>query len=571
MSRALRGETVRDDIVEIEPFDRPGVRRTMVNSGVPVRDAEGCVTGAVVAQMDITALVEAERARAETEARFRVLADNMAQLAWMADETGSLFWYNRRWFEYTGTTLDEMRGWGWRAVHDPAHVERVTAKFAEHVATGEPWEDTFPLRGRDGSYRWFLSRAIPVRDERGRVQRWFGTNTDVTAQRAAEEALRDADRRKDDFIAILAHELRNPLGPVRMAVEILRRADPSEPRAARAREIVARQVGHMARLIDDLLDVSRIARGKLALQVERCDLAAIARQTSEDYRATLEGAGLRLRVSVGDAPVWVDGDPVRLAQMIGNLLQNAGRFTEPGGEVAIRAEADAAGGEASVTVVDSGVGIDPTLLGRLFDPFAQADQDLARTKGGLGLGLALTKGLAELHGGRVEAASEGPGRGSVFTIRIPTGAARRSAPGRASSAEEDAAGMRILVIEDNRDAAETLGTLLELEGHQVTIANEGASGLARARALRPDVVISDLGLPGALDGYAVARAIRAEPTLRAVPLIALSGYANEDARRRSLEAGFDAHLAKPPDLGALMRTLRDARRRGPRAPAPSRP
>ncbi len=559
MSRALRGETVRDDVVSIEPFDKPGTRRTMLNSGAPVRDAEGNITGAVVAQMNVSALVAAETALRESESLFRALADNIAQLAWMTDETGYIHWYNRRWYEFTGTTLEEMKGWGWQKVHHPEHLARVLEKFRRHLVLGEPWEDTFPLRRRDGEYRWFLSRAFPLCDESGRVVSWFGTNTDITAQRDAEQALREADRRKDEFIAILAHELRNPLAPVRTAVEILRRLAPDEPRISRARDAIDRQVSHMARLIDDLLDVSRISRGKLALKKGPCDVSAVARQMAEDYRPGVEAAGLTLSIETVGSPAWVEGDPVRLGQMVGNLLHNAIRFTEPGGRVEVRVQRNDADGLALVSVTDSGVGIDPLLLSRLFDPFSQGEQDIARSKGGLGLGLALTKGLAELHGGGVAASSEGRGLGSTFTLRLPLSRSRQmEAPLNGLRAPRGEP-LRILLVEDNADAAEMLGSLLELQGHDVRIAYEGVSAVEMAREFLPEVVISDLGLPGELDGYAVARAIRDMPELASSYLIALSGYASEDTRRRSREAGFHQHFAKPASIGELERALRDRR------------
>jgi PAS domain S-box-containing protein len=537
------------------------VRRTLVNSGAPVRDAEGRVIGGVVAQMDISARVAAEDARRDSEARFRALADNIAQLAWMADEAGAIFWFNRRWFDYTGTSFEEARGWGWLSVHHPDHAARVAEKLRRCFTTGEPWEDTFPIRGKDGEYRWFLSRAVPIRDAEGRVTRWFGTNTDVTAQRAAEQALRDADRRKDEFIGVLAHELRNPLAPVRMAVEVMRRVGPAEPRVQRVRDVIDRQVSHMSRLIDDLLDVSRIARGKLALKSERCDLMTIARQTAEDYRPSLEAAGLRLVVSNLLGQVWVQGDPVRLAQMIGNLLHNAARFTDSGGMVEVRCELDRAQQLALVKVVDTGVGIDPGLLDRLFDPFSQADQDLARSKGGLGLGLALTKGLAELHGGGVSVASDGIGQGATFTLRIPLSTSEYGLTVPIPDLASVVPRLRILVIEDNHDAAETLADLLRLNGHDVLVAFDGSSAVAAAPAFAPDAVISDIGLPGELDGYGVARMLRATDSLAGAYLIALSGYANEDARRRSREAGFDVHFAKPPDIAALDQALASVRGR----------
>ncbi|MBL9025843.1 MAG: PAS domain S-box protein [Myxococcales bacterium] len=567
MSRALRGETVRDDVVSIEPFDKPGTRRTMLNSGAPVRDAEGNITGAVVAQMNVSALVAAETALRESESLFRALADNIAQLAWMTDETGYIHWYNRRWYEFTGTTLEEMKGWGWQKVHHPEHLARVLEKFRRHLVLGEPWEDTFPLRRWDGEYRWFLSRAFPLCDESGRVVSWFGTNTDITAQRDAEQALREADRRKDEFIAILAHELRNPLAPVRTAVEILRRLAPDEPRISRARDAIDRQVSHMARLIDDLLDVSRISRGKLALKKGPCDVSAVARQMAEDYRPGVEAAGLTLSIETAGSPVWVEGDPVRLGQMVGNLLHNAIRFTEPGGRVEVRVQRNDADGLALVSVTDSGVGIDPLLLSRLFDPFSQGEQDIARSKGGLGLGLALTKGLAELHGGGVAARSEGRGLGSTFTLRLPLSRSRQLEAPLNGARVPRGEPLRILLVEDNADAAEMLGSLLELQGHDVRVAYEGVSAVEMAREFLPEVVISDLGLPGELDGYAVARAIREMPELASSYLIALSGYASEDTRRRAREAGFHQHFAKPASIGELERALRDRRQGAPGSPA----
>jgi PAS domain S-box-containing protein len=367
---------------------------------------------------DVTDRVLVERASRENEIRFRTLADNIAQLAWIADETGSLVWVNRRWTEYTGLALEEVKGSGWQAVPHPEYRERVVEKLNHHFQTGEPWEDTFPMRSAAGEYRWFLSRALPIRDCDGKIVWWFGTNTDVTEQRKVAEALREADRRKDEFIAILAHELRNPLAPVRNAVDILRRVGASDQKLARIYDIVDRQVTHMARLIDDLLDVSRIQRGQLVLRTEPCDLAGVVGQTAEDYRSSFEAAGLGLEVTIPAEPVWIMGDSVRLAQMVGNLLQNAVRFTEAGG-ARVRVEQDSARRAAVVTVTDTGIGMDRALLERLFDPFAQAEQGLARQKGGLGLGLTLTRGLAQLHGGSIVATSPGSGCGSTFTFRVP--------------------------------------------------------------------------------------------------------------------------------------------------------
>ncbi len=387
---------------------------------VGLNPLEGLPAGRVLASViDISQRKQAEAALRESASRFRALADNIAQLAWMTDENGTIGWFNQRWYDYTGTTPESLQDGSWRQAHHPDHQERVIARFRSHVASGDPWEDTFPLRGADARYRWFLSRAFPIHDEAGRIVHWFGTHTDIDAQRLAEQALREADRRKDEFIALLAHELRNPLAPVRSAVEVLRHTTPADHRTARMQAVIERQVKHMARLIDDLMDVSRIARGRLELRKANCDLARLARETAEDYRASLEASALVLHVVVPQQPLAVHGDAVRLAQVLGNLLTNAERFNTPGGRVQVEARCDACEGTARVCISDSGVGIEPELMARLFDPFEQAAQDLARSRGGLGLGLALSRGLAELHGGRVEAASAGAGQGAQFTLVLP--------------------------------------------------------------------------------------------------------------------------------------------------------
>ncbi|WP_238602396.1 response regulator [Fimbriiglobus ruber] len=369
------------------------------------------------------------------------------------------------------------------------------------------------------------------------------------------EALEEADRRKDDFLAMLAHELRNPLAPVRNAVEILRQYGANEIAAGKAREIIARQVAHMARLVDDLLDVARIARGKVELRTERCDLTTVVRQTAEDYRPILTEAGVSLVVDVPAHPLSLTGDATRLAQVVGNLLHNAGKFTPRGGTVTVRAAADPANETAVVSVRDTGVGIDAAVLSRLFEPFSQAQQNLDRSKGGLGLGLALVRGLIELHGGSVTAESRGPQQGSTFTLRLPMATPTAKAKATDQDSEPvpsaNSHGLRILVVEDNRDAAESLQMLLSMLGHRVDVAFDGSAGVAAAKKLRPDVLVSDLGLPGEMTGYAVAKAVRTDPSLARVYLISLSGYGHDDDRRRALDAGFNCHLVKPVDPADL--------------------
>lgn len=379
-------------------------------------------------------------------------------------------------------------------------------------------------------------------------------------QYAAE--LKEADRRKDEFLAMLAHELRNPLAPVRNAVEILRLSGPVNEAIESAREILSRQVAHMARLIDDLLDVARIARGKVRLRTEKCDLAELVRQTSEDYRPTLAAIGVTFKIDVPTKPLPLMADPTRVAQVIGNLLHNAGKFTPRGGFVTVEVEeeksADAGAGRVGVVrVCDTGTGLDPSVMAHLFEPFSQADQPIDRQSGGLGLGLALVKGLLELHGGSVSAQSPGLNQGSTFTMRIPLLPAEENADAAKNTAgvKSNAGGLRILIVEDNSDAAKSLQMLLKFLGHTVETAADGTLGLEAAHAFHPNVVISDLGLPGKLDGYALAQAVRADAELRSMHLIAMSGYGAEEDRQRTKDAGFDQHLVKPVDIGRLKESL----------------
>lgn len=361
-----------------------------------------------------------------------------------------------------------------------------------------------------------------------------------------------ADERKDQFLAMLAHELRNPVSAIRNAVEIIKIAPDDPGRVDHAMEVLERQLRHQSHILDDLLDVSRITRGKVLLRRERVDLNAVARETAEDAEQMLEKAGVRVRVDTSPDPVWVQGDRVRLAQVVGNLLHNAAKFTDQGGDVTVCVKAE--GDRAVLTVQDSGIGINPEMLPYLFDTFAQADNSLDRTAGGLGLGLALVRGLVELHGGTVRAESAGLQRGAAFTISLPLYSGPED-PGARVSEPEDNGPFRILLIEDNRDAAETLHDLLELNGHEVDLAFSGPAGVEKARALCPDVVLCDIGLPG-MDGYSVARELRRTPELSGLRLIAVTGYGQEEARNRAAEAGFDFHLTKPVEPPQLERLLR---------------
>ncbi len=498
------------------------------------------------------ALVQSEAALRKSEERHRLVARATNDVVWDWDlHTGHLEW-SASVLEHFGCDAHSLGTHivGWIGRIHPDDRDRVVEGIHAAIREGkESWSDEYRFRRQDETYASFLDRGYIARDASGEATRMIGSMLNLTERRRAEDALREADRRKDEFLAVLAHELRNPLAPVRTAVHLMGRSGASPEVVERARQVIDRQVSHMARLIDDLLDVSRITRGILELKSERCDLRTLVLQTAEDYRGNLEEAGLEVAIRDPGAPVWVQGDPTRLTQMVGNLLHNATRFTPAGGKVTVSVALDVDRVLAQVSVEDTGVGIEPGLLARLFDPFSQAEQGLARSKGGLGLGLALTKGLAELQGGSVTAHSDGAQQGSCFTLRLPL----IDPPGAKSDVEavKKPDGLRVVVIEDNEDAAEMLAELLAFSGHQVKVALDGRQGIDVVRAFRPQVVISDLGLPGHTDGYAVAGALRADPAVAPALMIALSGYAQDEDRRRSREAGFHEHLAKPPDLAAL--------------------
>jgi two-component system CheB/CheR fusion protein len=371
--------------------------------------------------------------------------------------------------------------------------------------------------------------------------------------REAAEALAEVDRNKNHFLAVLSHELRNPLAPIANSLYILDHAAPGGAQAHRALAVIGRQVGQLARLVDDLLDVTRISRNKIPLQRQRLELNLLMRRAIDDHSFRFEKNGVRIEVALGPEPVFVNGDSNRLAQIVGNLLQNAAKFTGPGGHTRVSVDSEAK--QAVVRVADTGVGMGPEMLARLFQPFVQAETGLDRGKGGLGLGLALVKGLVDLHGGEITAHSLGLGQGAEFVVRLPLALDESAADGPMRSDTPVPGGRRrVLIIEDNADAADSLREALELSEHEVEVAHDGPAGIAKARKRIPDVVFCDIGLPG-MDGFDVARAFRADEALKATYLVALSGYALPEDVQRASQAGFDQHLAKPPNLDTLERAL----------------
>jgi PAS domain S-box-containing protein len=413
-----------------------------------------------------------------------------------------------------------------------------------------PFAYVFRTRGADGRTRWIRAIGTVSADEAGRAVRFDGVTLDVTEQKAIEDALREAARRKDDFLALLGHELRNPLAAIRNSLALLERPQVTAEAALKARRMMVRQLAQLTRLVDDLLDVSRISRGKIELKRDTFDIAQLVRSTVEDHRTAAETRGLRLSAEVAASPLFVHADAARVGQALGNLLQNALKFSQKGGAVHVRLARS--GDAAELEVVDEGIGMDTHTLQTVFEPFRQVDH----RRGGLGLGLSVARRLVELNGGTLGASSAGLGKGSRLSMALPLSdhAPVAAPPPEPEPVPTSASRRRVLIVEDNADAAESLAAFLELIGHEVSVAGDGKTGIERARSLSPDIVLCDIDLP-VLDGYEVAAALRREPALRGTYLVAMTGYGQAEDKRQARERGFDAHLTKPTDPADLERLL----------------
>ena len=552
--------SLTEDIGQVLRTLLPLERQVRLRSGdswfilriLPYRTLDGRVDGVVITFVDVTEIKRAE----EHRARLAAIVESSYDAIIGKTLEGTVTSWNAGAERLYGYTVEEAVGQSITFLAPPEKIGELGPIF-ERLRKGQRVEPFETVRVRkDGTRLDIMLTVSPVFDADGRISEASAIAHDITAQKRTEAALYEAARRKDEFLAMLGHELRNPLAPIRNCLLILSQPGVPSEQTERARQTVERQVQHLTHLVDDLLDVSRISQGKILLRTGRLDLAALVRTAVEDHRASAADAGETLALDLPDRPLWVNGDPVRLAQCVGNVLHNAVKFTERGGriDVAVRAE-EGPTGQAVVSVQDTGVGMDPETLGRLFEPFSQADSGIDRSRGGLGLGLALVKRLVELHGGTVAAHSAGLGQGTLVELRIPLqeGRDEPSVPARVPEGRKRA--RRCLVIEDNADAAETMGLLLELYGHEVRIARDGLEGLEAARSFLPEVVLCDIGLPNGVDGYEVARRMRQDPTLAGISLVALTGYGQEEDQRHAREAGFDVHLTKPADPEKLERLL----------------
>jgi two-component system CheB/CheR fusion protein len=523
--------------------------RHWVQSLYPVRDPDGRVAGVSIVAQEITARMRAERELSRATEQLRIITDSMEAPVTRCTRDLRYQWVSRSYAEWLQLPSDRIVGRPIEEVIGPAAMEALRPHF-QSVLAGEVvrYEEDVEFRGI-GS-RWIRAVYTPTRDASGAVDGWVAVVTDLQALKEAERALREADARKERFLATLAHELRNPLAPLRNSLEILKRQGVPTSVAREARAAMERQLGHAVRLVDDLLDVSRINRDVLELRLERCDVGAVLAQAVETVRPYLEGGRHTLALDLPPRPLWLRADPVRLAQVFANLLHNACKFSDPGAAIALTASTDS--GWITVRVADPGIGFPPEMSERIFEMFVQLESEPSRGRGGLGVGLSLVRRLTEMHGGRVEASSGGEGRGSEFRVVLPElpAASDGAAPFLRVSPLSAASSRRILVVDDNADSARSLSTLLALSGNETRVAHDGVEAVSEAETFQPDVVLLDIGMPR-MDGYEAARRIRQLPNGRDMLLVAVSGWGQQEDRRRSREAGFDHHMVKPLRASAL--------------------
>jgi len=507
---------------------------------------------------NVNALLRLQRTQADlrnSEERFRQLTDNIEDVFWMFGlYSNELLYVSKAYEDMWGRPAAQLQE------NSDDWIEGLDAEDRAGVETqwralqqGGHYEQEYRVRRADGTVCWVRDRAFMVRNASDAPYRIARITSDITHRREMEGLLHAADENKNDFLATLAHELRNPLSPIRNAVALMGQAPAGDVDVQRkAREVIVRQVSHLSRLVDDLLDVARISEGKLTLQLQQVELHAVLEPALETAAPLLQSRGHALTVSVPPQKIWLHGDPVRLAQAIGNLLHNAAKFTNRDGLIRLDVTLPDPG-HVRIAVSDNGIGITDYNLPRIFNMFAQGASAHDRVHDGLGIGLSLVSTLARMHGGSVAADSAGIDQGSTFTIELPLLAAPEAVQAAPAAALAPGA-RRLLLVDDNIDSAEVMGELLRAMGHEVHVAHDAGGAMALAHAQRPDAVILDIGLPN-IDGYTLARMMRADPVLAATRLIAHTGYGSEQDRQKTADAGFDFHLVKPADFGLLERTL----------------
>jgi PAS domain S-box-containing protein len=499
------------------------------------------------------ALEQANSALHRSEKLYRAIGESIDYGVWICDAQGRNTYVSDSFLRLTGIVQEQSADFGWAERLHPDDRELTIKAWEECVSTGGSWYREHRVLGADGAYHPILAQGVPIRDKAGNTTGWAGINLDISPLKRTEQALRDADRRKDEFLATLAHELRNPLAPIRNAVKILDLATADDRQRRWGRDVISRQVRHMALLLDDLLDVSRITRGQLELKKDFVELQAIVDLAVETARPLLESKRHQFTADLPGSKIVLEGDPLRLSQVLANLLTNAAKYTDPEGHITLKAVLGEDG--LIISVKDNGIGLSADSIPSLFAMFSQVNTVVDRAEGGLGIGLGLVKGLVDLHGGHVDVRSEGLGLGSEFRVYLPHSLVTASAEDRSSAklipvvVKARALG-KVLIADDNVDGAESLAIVLELYGYEVTRAHSGTDALEAALLTRPDAALLDIGMPG-LTGYEVARRIRLEAWGRRTVLVALTGWGQEDDKQKAKAAGFDEHLTKPIDPADL--------------------
>jgi PAS domain S-box-containing protein len=526
-------------VVEKRDYSLRAMRTTSDETGVVV-DAFNKMLDEVQAH---------SRALEDSEKLYRAIGESINYGVWVTDAEGRCIYASESFLKLLGLTMAQAMNDGWTSVLHPDDAKDTIAAWKECVRAGSTWYREHRMLGVDGKYHAILAQGVAIRDAAGRVQRWAGINLDITRLKNTEHALIQADRRKDEFLATLAHELRNPLAPIRNAVRILDSDSADDVQRKWGREVIARQVHRMSLLLDDLLDVARITRGQLELKKEYVDLRAVVNVAVETARPLLDAKRHRLTVNLPAENIRLEVDPLRLSQVIGNLLTNAAKYTDPDGDIWL--DARIVHGELEISIRDNGIGLSPEVVPGLFTMFSQVNSAIDRAEGGLGIGLALVKGLVSLHGGRVSVRSEGLGRGSEFIVHLPhkviaPAEAGTAATGRTTAEATNARRGHILVVDDNRDAADSLALVLRFMNFEVSVAYDGAQALELSAKARPRAAIIDIGMPG-MSGHEVARRMRREAWGRDAVLIALTGWGQDSDKQAARAAGFDDHLTKPVD------------------------
>jgi len=504
---------------------------------------------------DITERRLAEARLRESEARFRTMADGSPVMIWATNAKNEVEFINTAYCEFFGVTLEQIQRDGWQPLLHPEDTPQFVRIYSDAVRNKTAYRAQARARSASGEWRWLEPHGVPRIGPDGEFQGHLGVSPDITALIQAQAALREADQRKDEFLATLAHELRNPLAPIRTAAQMLTSPNLGSGQLLWARQVIHRQVEHMARLLDDLLDVARITQGKLQLKKEQVNLGTIIETAVEAARPLLDARQHTLTLELPTQLPQLDADPVRLAQVLSNLLTNAAKYTDPPGRIALIVRIEA--GVVRISIKDNGIGLSSSALAHIFEMFSQVPDEHGRAEGGLGIGLALVKGLVDLHGGTIEAFSDGPGKGSEFVVKVPfdTGSTSLDSDAAAAGgAVGSPTGRKVLVADDNQDAADTLAMLLSCQGHDVRTAHGGQAALALASTFHPEFALLDIGMPD-LNGYEVARQLRQAPWGENLQLVAVTGWGQDEDRRRALTAGFDFHMTKPVDLVRLEEVL----------------